>query len=47
MRKVVMKKGTSDKEEMLRLSKEVEDLNYLVDKLKEERNSGLTVIQKL
>ena len=47
MKKISMKKGASDKDEIIRLTKEVEDLNYLVEKLKEERNTGLTTIQRL
>jgi hypothetical protein len=47
LKKVSLRKGPSEREEMVRLSKEVEDLNYLVDKLKEERNSGLGKIERL
>ena len=42
-----MRKGHSEKDEIIRLTKEVEDLNYLVERLKEERNTGLVQIQKI
>ena len=44
MKKVSLRRGVSEKEEIIRLTKDLEDLNFMVENIKEERNSGLLKI---
>ena len=44
MKKGSLRRGVSEKEEIIRLTKDLEDLNFMVENIKEERNSGLLKI---
>ena len=44
MKKISLRRGVSEKEEIIRLTKDLEDLNFMVENIKEERNSGLLKI---